>query len=107
MKERILRTLQAREILDIVHDQYINRLVEIQEIRDPVRLGCVLVLQLERVRTYVQHTCLRVIELDLIADGIGQVRLTYSAATIDKQRIEGRVTRLLCNRYTCRARQLV
>ena len=107
MEERVLRTLQSRKILDIINNQHINRLVEIQEIRDTVRLGSLLVLQLESVCTHVQHTRLRVQHTNLVADGIGQVRLTHSATSVDEQRVKGRTARLLSNRHTCRTRQLI
>ena len=53
MEERVLRTFQSCEILDIIDDEHIHRLIEIEEIRYPVLLPCVLELQLKGVRRYV------------------------------------------------------
>ena len=107
MEERILRTFQSCEILDIIDDEHIHRLIEIEEIRDPVLLTRVLELQLKSVRRYIQHACLRVERKRLMTDRASQVGLTYSAASVDKERVESRITGLLSNSQTCRTSQLV
>ena len=43
----------------------------------------------------------------LVPDSIGQMRLAYSATSVDKKRIKRRKTGLLGNRHTCCTRQLV
>ena len=53
MEERILRSFESSEILYIVHDKHINRLIEIEEIRNTVIERSVLILHLESVRAHV------------------------------------------------------
>ena len=107
MEERVLCSFEARKILNIIHNQHIHGLIEIEEIGYAVVECCVLVLQFERVGTDVQHSCLRVIDPYLVAYGIRQMGLSYSATAVDKQRIEGRITGLFGDRHTRSTRQLI
>ena len=73
MEEGILCSFESREILDIIDDKYIDRLVEIEEIRYSVFLACVLELQFERIRANIKYTCVRVERLRLMPDRAGKM----------------------------------
>ena len=107
MEERVLRALEPRKILDVIHDKHIHRLIEIQEIRDAVCLGGILVLEFESVRADIEHAELRVDEPCLVSDSIGEVCLPHSASAIYKKRVESRRTGLLGDSDTRRTRQFV
>ena len=107
MEEGILRAFKASKILDIIHNQHIYRLIEIEEIGDTVIQRSVLVLQFKRVRTHVQHACLRVHRAHLISDSVCQVGLSYSASTVDEKRIKGSIARLFGNCHACSTGQLI
>ena len=99
MEEGILGSFETREILNIIHNQHIYRLIEIEEIGDAVALRSVLILELEGVCAHVEHTRMRIEQLNLISDGVCQVGLSYSATAIDEERVESCVARLFGNRY--------
>ena len=107
MEESVLRALQACEILYVVHDKDIHRLVEIEEVGYAVGVARVLELQLKGVGRYIEYTRMGVRQQGLVADGVGEVGLPYSAAAVDKERIEGGVARLASRRHAGSACQLI
>ena len=107
MEERVLCSLESCEILDIIYDEHIDCLVEIEEVRYAVCFRSILVLQFERVRADIQDACARIECAHLITDRISEVGLTYSTASVDKERVESRSTGLLSDSQTGRARQFI
>ena len=87
IEESVLGPLTL-QVLDVVHDQHVDSLVESDEIHDAVSLVGVHILGLELVPAYIEH--LKVLEtlFDVNADGLRNVRLAQSRATEEKERIE-------------------
>ena len=81
LEECILCTLEVCKILDIIHNQHINRLIEHQEIWYAIVIYSILELQFERISSHIQHSRIRVERTYFITNSISQVRFTNSAAT--------------------------
>ena len=107
MEEGILRASQPCEILDIIHDQHVNRVVEIEEIRHFVVLRSVLVLQFECIRADIDDTRLWIERPNLISDRVCEVGLPHSASAIDEERVEGCISRLFSDSQSGSTRQLI
>ena len=107
MEEGVLRTFETCEILNIIHNEYIYRLIEIQEIGYAISVARVLELQLKGIGRYIKYTRAGIRQQGLITDGVGEVGLPYSATPLDKKRIESRVSRLTSRRHAGSARQLI
>ena len=56
MEEGVLRTFETSEILNIIHNEYIYRLIEIQEIGYAISVARVLELQLKGIGRYIEYT---------------------------------------------------
>ena len=82
VEEGILCARLSGQLLDIVDDQYIDHLVEVDEIGDLTTLVGSLELGLEFVHRNVEHIELRMALTNLVADGLYDVRLTQSRITI-------------------------
>ena len=107
MEEGVLGALESGEVLDIIDDEHIDRLVEIQKVGNTIQVVRILELQLKRVGSNIKNARMREEQRHLVADGIGQMGLTYSATAVDKQRVEGREAGLLSDSHTGSTCQLV
>ena len=97
----------ACPILHIIHDEHIDRLVEIDEIIARIMQHRIGILCLEEAGTDIEHTLLRIHLLGFQTDGIHQVSLSATRRTIDEHRIELRGIRMLSDRQSHRTWQLV
>ena len=82
VEERILRARLPGQFLDVVDDQYVDHLVEMDEIGDFAVLVCGLELRLEFVHRDIQHLQLGMALAYLVADGLYDVRLAQSRIPI-------------------------
>ena len=95
MEERILRLDGRHPLLDIIHDQDVDSLIEVDEIVGrivPHRVG---VLHLKEARGDIEHTLLRIELLGSHTDGIDEVGLSAARRSIDKHRVKLRRVRML------------
>ena len=88
IEESILGAL-AGQVLDVVHNEHVNALVEGDEIYNPVPLPGIHVLGLEFMAGYVQDHQFRELFLDGNADGLGDVRFSQTRASVEEERVEG------------------
>ena len=107
MEESILRTLQADELLHVIHDEHIDALVEVHKVIEDIMVAGIRELHHEEVGAQVEHTLLRMQLLGAHADGIHQVRLAHTAGTVDEERVESHLLGVLCNSLAHAARQFV
>src|SRR5690606_4365523 len=95
VEENVLRFLFACEELHIVNDQHVHHLIELLEVSHGVVLHSFNELLRELLCGNIENGLLRVVALDLDADGMGEVGLAQAYTTIDQQRVECSATRLL------------
>ena len=107
MEEHVLRLLLAREELHIIDDEHVHHLVELCEVAHGVVLHRFDELLGELLCWNVQDGLVRVMLLDLDADGVCEVRFAEPHAAVDQQRIEGGASGLLRHGITGTAGQSV
>ena len=107
MEEGSNRLLGSSPLLNIIDNQHINRLIEVDEVVDGILATGIGKLYLEQASRYIEYALARIHLLTTNTNSIDQVGLTTSRRTINKEWIEGRLARMLSNRETYRARQLV
>ena len=107
MKEGVLRLLHTDKFLNIVNNQYINALIEVNEIVERILTHRVGVLHLKQMSRNIQHAFLGIELLHLQTDGIGQVSLSHTRCTIKEQGIEYRLSRLQRNTLSSGTGQLI
>ena len=107
MEECFLCLGSRHPLLHVIHYQHIDSLIEMDEIVDAVLHLCTGVLHLKQSGADIQHAFLRVQLLGAYTDRIDQVCLSASTGTVDKHRIELRSSRVLRNRKSYTAWQLV
>src|SRR5690606_27761554 len=94
VEEFLLRLLLAAEELYVVDDEQVNLAVEQRELADAVVLDGLDELGGEALAGDVEHR-LGAVRLDVVADGLNQVRLAEADAAVDHERVEARLPRLL------------
>ena len=107
MEEGILRPVHADHLLDIIQDQHIDILIEMQEIVGRILSHRIRKLHTEQVRRDIKDTLLRMQLTDARTNRIAEVRLSHPGRTIDKQRVESGLSRILRHGLTCRSNQLI
>ena len=107
MEESVQCLSLSCPILNIIHYQNINRLIEIDEIIAGIMQDSIRILSLKKTGTDIKHTLLRIYLLCLQTDSIHQMRLTTSRWTINEHRVELSGIRMLSNRQSHRTRQLI
>ena len=96
MEKGLLR-FGCGDLLYIVDDQDVYRLVKMDKVVDCIVKYGVGILRLKQVGRYIQHAPLGLRFKNPQADGVDQMRLTYAAGTVKKKRIEGRFSGLFGN----------
>ena len=99
--------LSGGPLLHIIDNQHIDGLIEVDEVVDRILSTGIGKLHLEQTGTDIEHAFLRIHLLAAHTDGVDEVRLATTRGAIDKERIERRLTRMLCNRKAHRTGQLV
>ena len=94
-------------LLDIVYDEYVDVLIEVDKVVSGVLTYRIGELHLEQTGADVEHTLVGIRLAALQSDGIYQVGLTTTRWTIDEEWIEGGLTRMLSDRQSYSAGQLV
>ena len=94
MEEHFLRSVQVLDKLNIIHQQYIYRLIEAEEICQFVVLGRSHILHLEVIGAKVKHAFVGIKRFDLITYRVEQVSFAHSGTTVYKKRIEGCLSRV-------------
>ena len=107
MEERVLGLGQTGKFLHIVDNQYVNSLVEVDEVVYGVFPYGIRVLHLKKVGGNVQHTLCRVKFFDFGPDSVYQMSLSHTGSSVDKQRIECRLFRMFGYSLPYGAGQLV
>ena len=107
MKERVLCLGNPCKFLNVINNQYVNGLVEIDEVIGRIVAYRIGVLYLEQVSRYVQNSLFGIKFLNLCTDGVGQVRFTYSRCSVEEQRIEDGLCRIERNGFSHTAREFV
>ena len=79
---------RADEVLDVIHDEDVDALVEGDEVNDTVALDGIHILGFEFVTRYVEHDLVLETLLDVDADGLGDVRLAETGTAEEEQRVE-------------------
>ena len=82
VEEGVLRSRLARQFLDVVDDQYVDHLVEMDEVGDFAVLVGRLELRLELVHRHVEHLQFGVPLPYFVADGLGHVGFAQTRITI-------------------------
>ena len=107
VEEGIQSLGRINPFLNIINNQHVNGLIEVNEIIRGILTHRVRELYLEQTGRDIKHTLLRIHTLALHTNGIDQMGLTATGRTIDKEWVEGRLTRMLCDRQTYRAWQFI
>src|SRR5579862_3238700 len=84
----VLGFLGTVEELDVIDDQHVDQLIEMDEIIDRIVLGMIDKLVDELLRADVKDHFILVETLDLIADGLREMRLPQPHPAIDHQGVE-------------------
>lgn len=84
IKKGILSGLLTENLLDIVHDEQVDGLVEIDKIVDGRLSDRVGVLQLKEVGGDVEHTQGRILGFGCHADSVYEVCLTHSGRSVNE-----------------------
>ena len=85
--------LVARNELDIINDQHVHSLVKPIEVIEVVALHGLHILLVERVSTDINDNLIGKVDFGLDSDSVNQMRLAQSHFRVNKQRVEGRLTR--------------
>ena len=99
--------LGSSPLLYVIDNQHVDRLIEIDEVVNRVLTTGICELHLKQTCRNVEHTFLRIGLLTAQTDGIDEMSLTTSRGTIDEERVECRLTRMIRNREANGARQLI
>ena len=89
MEKFLLRGVLARDELDIVHEEEVGVAVFVTELEVLAAADGVDQLVCELVALDVDDVIVRVLALDLVGDGIEQVRLAEAGLAIDEQGVIG------------------
>ena len=107
MEEGIQSLCLSCPILHIIHNQNIDRLIEVDEVVARIMQHRIRILCLEQSGTDIQHALLRIQLLGSQADGVHQMGLSATRRTIYEHRVKLRGIRMLSDRQSHRTRQLV
>ena len=107
VKERVKGLRGSSPLLDIIHDEHIDALVEADEVVHRIPTGGIGKLHLEQTGRDIKYAPAWVHLFTTHANGIDEVRLATSRGSIDKEGVEGRLARMLSNSHADSARQLV
>ena len=107
VEEGVLGAGFSRELLDVVDNQYVDHLVEMDEIRNFAVLVGGLELRLELVHRDVKHLQFGVALPHFVADRLHDVGLAQSGVTVYIQRVERRMARIDRDGHTRRTGQAV
>ena len=102
MEEGVLCLVHTDQFLDIIQDQYIDVLIEVQEIVGRILTNGIGKLDAEQVGRYIQHPFLRMQFADTRSDRIAQVGLAHTGGTPDEHGVIGGLTRISSNLFSCR-----
>jgi len=97
MEERIERLGRIHPLLNIIDNQYIDRLIEVDEVVSGVLADRIRKLHLEQTGADIEHTLMRISLLATYANGIDEVSLTTTRRTIEEEGVKGGLTRMLSN----------
>ncbi len=85
MEEGIQRLRLTSPLLDIIHNQHIDRLIEVDEIIARIMEHGIGILGLEKTGTHIEHTLLEDTSASRFqTDGIHQMRLTASRRSVNE-----------------------
>ena len=107
MEERSHCPLGCSPLLNIVHDQHIDGLVEIDEVVHRILTAGIGKLHLEQTCTDIQHPLLRIEFLYPYSDGIDEMRLSTARWSEDEHGVELGGGRILCDGHSHSPWQLV
>lgn len=107
VEERVKGLRGSSPLLDIIHDEHIDALVEADEVVHRIPTGGIGKLHLEQTGRDIKYAPAWVHLFTTHANGIDEVRLATSRGSIDKEGVEGRLARMLSNGHADSARQLV
>src|SRR5690606_39814305 len=105
MKEDILCLFFTSEIMNIIHNDYIHRLIEVHEIVNIAVLQGVYKLLAKLLAGYIDNQFIREILFYLVTDGLHKVRLPQTHSSINHQGFKGSTYRFLSNCISRRTRQ--
>jgi hypothetical protein len=100
MEEGIECLWRVHPLLDIIHYQQIDALIEVDEIVRGILTYRIGELHLEQSCTYIEYTFLWISLAALKSDGIDEVGFTTTRRTIDKEGVECCFPRMLSDRET-------
>ena len=107
MEEGIQRLRLTSPLLDIIHNQHIDRLIEVDEIIARIMEHGIGILGLEKTGTHIEYTLLRIHLLRFQADGIHQMRLTATRRSVNEHWVKLGGVGMLGNRQSYGTRQLI
>ena len=107
MEKGILRLGLPGKLLDIVHQQHIDALVETDKVVYPVVADGIGILYQEIVCRQIEYPCSGIILLDAQANGLNQVGLPYPRLAKEEEGVEGVATGIGGNRLGSSTRQHV
>ena len=107
MEEGIQCLRLTSPLLDIIHNQHINRLIEVDEIIARIMEHGISILGLEKTGTHIEHTLLRIHLLRFQTDGIHQMRLTATRRSVNEHWVKLGGIGMLGNRQSYGTRQLI
>ena len=100
MEERGNGLLCRCPLLHIIDNQYIDGLIEMDEVIDSITAAGIGKLHLEQTGRNIEYALVRVHLFTTNTDGIDKVRLTTTRRSEDKEGIERRLSRMLGNADT-------
>ena len=107
VEECVLCLGLAGEVLHVVDDKGVNRLVEVKEVVDLTLVVGGGVLALEKSGRYIKYARLRVMLLYADADGLDKVGFADTRGAEDKERVKCLVGGIVCNRLGDGARDAI
>ena len=107
MEECVECTLRCSPLLDIIHNQYINGLVKVDEIVGAVLAHGICKLNLKESSTYIEYALAWIDLFATYADGIDEMCFSTSRWTIDEEGIEGALSWMFCYRHSYGSWQFV
>ena len=107
VEKGVLRLNGIHPFLNVIHDEHVDGLIKPNEVVDDVFEVGIDKLRLEKACTDIKHALLGIKLLAMQPNGVDEVRFSASRRTINKHGVELRRSRMLGNRKSHAARQLV
>ena len=104
--EESLLSLSGSELLNVVDDKHIYRLIEVYEVILSVIAHRINKLRFEKMCRNIEYTLIGIELQELVPNGRNKVSFAHSAGTVEEERVEC-LSRMLCDGKSHSACQLI